>query len=60
MIGPIKTVSVYVQDRSNAVEFYSQRLGFASRRTASMGPGGRWIRERAPAKRAFGKRSRTV
>ena len=29
MIGPIKTVGVYVEDQNKAVEFYTQKLGFS-------------------------------
>jgi hypothetical protein len=32
MIGPIKTVSVYVEDQQKAVDFYTRKLGFEIRR----------------------------
>ena len=37
MIGPMKTVGIYVQDQHKAVEFYTQTLGFEVRRRASRG-----------------------
>jgi hypothetical protein len=32
MIGPIKTVGIYVENQQNAVEFYTQKLVFEVRR----------------------------
>jgi lactoylglutathione lyase len=43
MIGPIKTVGVYVQDQQKALEFYTAKLGFEVRRELPMGPAGTWI-----------------
>jgi lactoylglutathione lyase len=48
MFGPIKTVTVYVDNQSNAVEFYTQKLGFQVRRQQSMGPSGDWIEVAPP------------
>ena len=48
MIGPIKTVGIYVRDQERAVEFYTQKLGFEVRRTLSMGPGASWIEVAPP------------
>ena len=49
MIGPVKTVGVYVSDQMKAFEFYTQKLGFQLRRQLPMGPKGTWI-EVAPPK----------
>ncbi len=38
MIGPIKTVSVFVEDQERAVAFYVEKLGFEVRRRLPMGP----------------------
>jgi lactoylglutathione lyase len=43
MIGPIKTVGIYVQDQQNALEFYTQKLGFELRRNLSTGAKASWI-----------------
>jgi lactoylglutathione lyase len=43
MIGPIKTVTVYVNDQQKALEFYTQKLGFEVRRSLPMGPNGQWV-----------------
>jgi predicted enzyme related to lactoylglutathione lyase len=43
MIGPIKTVAVYVEDQDRAVAFYTEKLAFVVRRSAAMGPGANWI-----------------
>jgi predicted enzyme related to lactoylglutathione lyase len=48
MLGPIKTVSIYVHDQQKAVEFYTQKLGFEVRRTIPMGPGADWIEVAPP------------
>ncbi len=47
-IGPIKTVSVYVDDQERAAAFYVEKLGFEVRRRLPMGPNAHWI-EVAPA-----------
>lgn len=43
MIGPIKTVTVYVDNQEKAVEFYTQKLGFVVRRSLPMGPNAQWV-----------------
>jgi predicted enzyme related to lactoylglutathione lyase len=48
MIGPIKTVGVYVADQQQALEFYNQKLGFQVRRRIPMGPGAEWIEVSPP------------
>ena len=47
MITRIQTVSIYVSDQDRAKAFYTQKLGFAERLDAPMGPDSRWI-ELAP------------
>jgi predicted enzyme related to lactoylglutathione lyase len=48
MIGPIKTVGVYVEDQNKAVEFYTQKLGFRVRRSMPMGPHANWVEVSPP------------
>jgi lactoylglutathione lyase len=48
MIGPIKTVAVYVEDQQKAVEFYTSLLGFEVRRDQAMGPEARWVEVAPP------------
>lgn len=48
MIGPMKTVGIYVHDQQKALDFYMQKLEFELRRSESMNPKGSWI-EVAPA-----------
>ena len=43
MIGPIKTVAVYVEDQQQALEFYTGKLGFEVRRNETMMPGVNWV-----------------
>ena len=43
MIGPIKTVAIYVDDQERAEAFYTERLGFVVRRRVAMTPGASWI-----------------
>jgi predicted enzyme related to lactoylglutathione lyase len=43
MIGPIKTVAVYVEDQARAEAFYTGPLGFVVRRRVAMGPEASWI-----------------
>ena len=38
MIGPVKTVAVYVEDQQKAEAFYTGPLGFVVRRRVAMGP----------------------
>ena len=48
MIGPIKTVSVYVEDQEAALRFYTEKLGFQVRRRLPMGPAALWIEVAPP------------
>ena len=48
MIKAVKFVSVYVSDQDAALEFYTQKLGFALVSDQPMGPGARWIELRIP------------
>ena len=48
MIGPIKTVSVYVADQDKAIEFYTTKLGFEVHRSIAMGPDANWIEVSPP------------
>lgn len=48
MIGPMKTVGIYVQDQEKALDFYTQKMGFELRRSESMGPKGSWIEVAPP------------
>ncbi|HVS39887.1 MAG TPA: pentapeptide repeat-containing protein [Gemmataceae bacterium] len=48
MIGPIKTVSVYVEDQERAVAFYVEKLGFEVRRRLPMGSHASWIEVAPP------------
>ena len=43
MIGPIKTVGIYVEDQQKALEFYTSKLGFELRRSMPMGPNAQWL-----------------
>ena len=43
MIGPVKTVGVYVEDQAKAVEFYVDVLGFEVRRRMQMGADAEWV-----------------
>ena len=48
MIGPIKTVAVYVEDQARAEAFYTGPLGFVVRRRVAMGAEASWIEVAAP------------
>jgi len=48
MIGPIKTVAVYVEDQARAEAFYTGPLGFVVRRRVAMGPEASWIEVAPP------------
>jgi predicted enzyme related to lactoylglutathione lyase len=48
MIGPIKTVAIYVEDQERAVAFYAEKLGFVVRRRVTMGPDANWIEVSPP------------
>ena len=47
MITRIQSVTIYVSDQDRAKAFYTQKLGFAERMDAPMGPDNRWV-ELAP------------
>src|SRR5438045_8986322 len=47
MITRIQSVTLYVNDQDAAKAFYTQKLGFAVRLDAPMGPDSRWV-ELAP------------
>ena len=49
MITRIQTVTLYVSDQDRAKAFYTQKLGFAERMDAPMGPDNRWL-ELAPGR----------
>lgn len=42
-ITHIKVVTVYVTDQQQALEFYTDKLGFELRQDEDMGPMGRWL-----------------
>src|SRR2546430_11206059 len=48
MIGPIKTVGVYVEDQNRSLEFFTHKLGFTLRRKIPMGPEVHWIEVSPP------------
>jgi predicted enzyme related to lactoylglutathione lyase len=48
MIGPIKTVAVYVEDQQAAKRFYTEALGFTVRKEMPMGPSAVWIEVSPP------------
>lgn len=48
MIGPIKTVGIYVEDQQKAIELYTQKLGFEVRRKEPMEPKAFWIEVAPP------------
>lgn len=48
LIGPVKTVGIYVEDQDRALEFYTQKLGFEVRRTLPMGPQACWVEVAPP------------
>ena len=48
MIGPIKTVGIYVQDQKASLEFYTQKLGFELRREIQMAPETSWLEVAPP------------
>ena len=43
MIGPLKTVGVYVSDQEKAVDFYVHKLEFEVRRRIFMGADAEWV-----------------
>lgn len=48
MMGPIKTVGVYVEDQAKAKSFYLDTLGFTLRREMPMGPDATWLEVSPP------------
>lgn len=48
MIGPIKTVGIYVEEQQKALAFYTEKLGFQLRRSLPMGPHANWIEVSPP------------
>jgi lactoylglutathione lyase len=48
MIGPVKTIGIYVEDQPKAIEFYTEKLGFEIRRSIPMGPGANWVEVAPP------------
>lgn len=48
MLGPIKTVGIYVSDQERSVDFYVNVLGFEVRRRMQMGAGAEWIEVAPP------------
>jgi predicted enzyme related to lactoylglutathione lyase len=51
MIEHIKAVAVYVEDQGQALDFYTQQLGFEVRRNEPMGPRGNWVEVAPPGAR---------
>jgi predicted enzyme related to lactoylglutathione lyase len=43
LLGPLKTVGIYVADQQRAIDFYVGMLGFVVRRRAPMGPNAEWV-----------------
>jgi lactoylglutathione lyase len=43
MIRKIATATVYVEDQTKAVEFWTKQVGFKIKREKAMGPEARWI-----------------
>jgi lactoylglutathione lyase len=48
LLGPIKTITVYVENQARAEKFYTEQLGCEIRRKQSLGPGGDWIEVAPP------------
>ena len=48
MIGPIKTVGIYVADQAKSLEFYREKLGFEVRQSLPMGPDAKWVEVAPP------------
>jgi len=48
MLTNVGTITVQVTDQDNALEFYTQKLGFEKRRDDPMGPNQRWIEVAPP------------
>jgi lactoylglutathione lyase len=48
MIGPIKTVGIYVEDQQRALDFWTKKVGFVQRRSIPMGPKAQWLEVSPP------------
>ena len=48
MVGPVKTVGIYVTDQERSVDFYVDVLGFEVRRRMTMGAGAEWVEVAPP------------
>ena len=48
MLGPVKTVGIYVSDQATSVDFYVNVLGFEVRRRMQMGAGAEWVEVAPP------------
>ena len=48
MLGPVKTIGIYVSDQEKSVEFYVNVLGFEVRRRMQMGAGAEWVEVAPP------------
>ena len=48
MLTRIGTITVQVTDQDQALEYYTQKLGFEKRADSPMGPGQRWIEVALP------------
>lgn len=48
MLGPIKTVGIYVEDQQRSVEFYVQKMEFEVRRRMPMGADAEWVKVAPP------------
>ena len=48
MIGPVKTVGIYVSDQVASVDFYVNVLGFEVRRRMQMGSTAEWVEVAPP------------
>ena len=48
MLGPVKTVGIYVADQRKSVDFYVSILGFEVRRRMEMGADAEWVEVAPP------------
>ena len=48
MLGPVKTIGIYVSDQEQAIDFYVEMLGFEVRRRMEMGAGAEWVEVAPP------------
>ena len=49
MLGPVKTVGIYVSDPELSINFYVNILGFEVRRRMPMGAGAEWVEVAPPS-----------